>query len=153
ELLHDGILARKERTGEIEREGGINVKIIPFDEVADRADEDGLQASLYVGELQVIVEAGRCGGHQGVPSHCCAHAQRRASLRVSSPQPPAKAPLPCQHGGERRHRVTWRWTRGALRLGAAYRSRPWLWHGLQVPLDPATTPVSHVPSAGRGAAT
>ena len=44
-----GSLAGKERLGEIEREGGIGVEIVPLDEVAERADEDRLEAARDVG--------------------------------------------------------------------------------------------------------
>ena len=40
ELLHDRIGIRKEIAGEIEREGGVGVEVVPFDQIADRADKN-----------------------------------------------------------------------------------------------------------------
>src|SRR5204863_10154789 len=58
ELLHHRIALRKERRGEIQRERGIGVKIIPFDQVAHRADEDRLDPALDVREDQMVVRRG-----------------------------------------------------------------------------------------------
>ncbi len=55
ELLHHDVLTREEGTGEIERESGIGVEIEPFDQVADGADEDRLEPSPHVGEVEALV--------------------------------------------------------------------------------------------------
>jgi hypothetical protein len=41
---------REEIAGEIEREGGVSVEVVPFDQIADRADEDRLEAPSRVRE-------------------------------------------------------------------------------------------------------
>ena len=46
--LRDGVVAWKESVGEIKRKGGIDVKVIPFDEIADRSDEYGPQAHSHI---------------------------------------------------------------------------------------------------------
>jgi hypothetical protein len=58
ELLHDGVVAREERAREIQREGRVGIEIVPLDQVADRADEDGLHPALDVGDVQVVVSGG-----------------------------------------------------------------------------------------------
>ncbi len=54
ELLHHRVAVRKERRREVKRERRIGVEIIPFDEIADRADEDRLDPTLHVGEIEMI---------------------------------------------------------------------------------------------------
>jgi hypothetical protein len=44
ELLHNRIAVGKERSGKIKREGRKSVKVVSFDQIADRADEDRLDA-------------------------------------------------------------------------------------------------------------
>jgi hypothetical protein len=39
--------------GEVQRERGIGVEVVPFDEVADRADEDRLDPALRVGKIEM----------------------------------------------------------------------------------------------------
>jgi len=41
---------REEIAGEIEREGRVSVEVIPFDQIANGADEDRLQAASRIGE-------------------------------------------------------------------------------------------------------
>ena len=53
QLLDDRIGARKERAGEIEREGGVGVEVVPLDQIADRPDEDRRQPAAHVGELEL----------------------------------------------------------------------------------------------------
>lgn len=48
ELLHDRIGIREELASEIEREGGVGVEIVPFDQIADRANENRLQAASSI---------------------------------------------------------------------------------------------------------
>jgi hypothetical protein len=55
ELLHHGIAVRKERRRKIQRERGVGVEIVPFDEIADRADEDRLDPPLHVLDVEMIV--------------------------------------------------------------------------------------------------
>ena len=52
ELLRHGIAAREERAREIQRERRVGVEIEPLDEIADRADEDRLEAAAYVGKVE-----------------------------------------------------------------------------------------------------
>lgn len=54
ELLHHRVAVGKERRREIQREGGVGVEIIPFDEIADRTDEDRLDPAFDVGEIEMI---------------------------------------------------------------------------------------------------
>jgi hypothetical protein len=49
ELLHDRIGVRKEIAGEIEGEGSVGVEVVPFDQIADRADENRFDATSSVG--------------------------------------------------------------------------------------------------------
>src|SRR4051812_35257191 len=74
ELLHHRVFVRKECAGEIERKRGVAVKVIPFDQVADRADEDRLEAPPHVREVEMLVRYGRAlrdgisdCGHCGPP--------------------------------------------------------------------------------------
>jgi hypothetical protein len=60
ELLHHRIGIGKERAGEIERERRIGVEVVPLDEIADRADEDGPDAPPHVGEVERLI-AGAMG--------------------------------------------------------------------------------------------
>ena len=50
ELLYDRIGIREELAGEIEREGGVGVEIVPFDQIADRPDEYCFQAAPGIRE-------------------------------------------------------------------------------------------------------
>ena len=59
ELLHDGIAVRKEGRCEIQRESGVGVEVVPFDEIAHRADEDRLDAFPGVVEMEFAVRR-RC---------------------------------------------------------------------------------------------
>jgi hypothetical protein len=63
ELLHHGIGVREEGSGEIERKRRIGVEVVPLDQIADRADEDRLDAAPHVGEVEVagVFESG--GSH------------------------------------------------------------------------------------------
>jgi hypothetical protein len=54
ELLHDRIVAGKERRGEIQRKRRVGVEIVPFDEIAHRADENRLQPPPHVGEVELV---------------------------------------------------------------------------------------------------
>ena len=54
QLLHDRIVAGEERAGEIEREGRVGVEVVPLDQIADRADEDRLDAAAHVGEIEML---------------------------------------------------------------------------------------------------
>jgi hypothetical protein len=58
ELLHHRVALRKERQREVERERGIRVKVVPLDEIADRADEDRLDPALHVGEVELFGDRG-----------------------------------------------------------------------------------------------
>src|SRR5262249_16517410 len=49
ELLNDRIGMGKEIAGEIEREGCVGVEVVPFDQIADRANEDRFEATSRVG--------------------------------------------------------------------------------------------------------
>ena len=55
ELLYDRIALGKKRRREVKRERRVGVEIIPFDEVADRADEDRLDTAFHIGEIELIV--------------------------------------------------------------------------------------------------
>src|SRR6185295_18154078 len=54
ELLHDRIALRKECRREIQRECGVGVEIVPLDQVADRADEDRLDAPLDIADVEMV---------------------------------------------------------------------------------------------------
>jgi hypothetical protein len=54
ELLHDGVGVREEGRREIQREGGVGVEVVPFDEIAHRADEDRLDPPPGVVELDRV---------------------------------------------------------------------------------------------------
>ena len=72
ELLHHRIGVREERGREIQRESGVGVEIVPFDEIADRADENRLDAPLDIADVDVVARR-RCGliSHTGTPRTCC----------------------------------------------------------------------------------
>ena len=78
QLLDDRIAAGEERAGEIEREGGVGVEVVPLDEVADRADEDRLQPAPHVGDVESVLRRSRVHG-QGSPSSAPAWGGRDAS--------------------------------------------------------------------------
>ncbi len=59
ELLNDGVGVREEGRREIQGEGGVGVEVVPFDEIAHRADEDRLDAFLGVVEMEFAVRR-RC---------------------------------------------------------------------------------------------
>jgi hypothetical protein len=48
ELLYDRIGIRKEIAGEIKREGGVGVEVVPFDQIADRANENRFEPTSGV---------------------------------------------------------------------------------------------------------
>jgi hypothetical protein len=54
ELLHHRVAVRKEGRREVERERRVGVEVIPFDEIADRADEDRLDPAFHVGDIDMI---------------------------------------------------------------------------------------------------
>ena len=60
ELLHHGVAVREEDRREIQRERRIGVEIVPFDEIADRADEDRLQPPLDIGDIEAIASGLEC---------------------------------------------------------------------------------------------
>src|SRR5262245_66033052 len=104
ELLYDGIFTRKERTREVEREGGVGVEIIPLHQVANRADENGLEPSAHVGSLveMILAKGGRCRRHlcrssweacgkpTTPPNHGCFSRRGQASLRAARLRPRKK---------------------------------------------------------------
>ena len=47
ELLHHGVAVGEERLREVQREGRVDVEVVPLDEVAHRAAEDGEQALAH----------------------------------------------------------------------------------------------------------
>jgi len=49
QLLDDGIVPGKEGAGEVQRERRVGVEVVPFDEIADRADENGFQPAADIG--------------------------------------------------------------------------------------------------------
>src|SRR5439155_19906085 len=55
QLLYDGIVARKKRSGEVESKCRIDVEVIRFDEIADGTNEDGYQPALYIRKTQAVV--------------------------------------------------------------------------------------------------
>src|SRR5207249_7524171 len=55
QLLDDGIVARKERSREVERKCRVDIEVIPLDEIAHRADEDRLQTALDIGKPQTVI--------------------------------------------------------------------------------------------------
>src|SRR5262245_10614285 len=65
ELLHDRIIAGKERAREVEREGGEGIEVIPFHQVAHRADEDGLEPPADISSLveMILAKHARCRSH------------------------------------------------------------------------------------------
>ena len=66
ELLHDRIASRKEGAGEIQREGRVRVKVVPLHQIADRSDEDRLDAAPHIRHIEPIVRHdgdGRSVGH------------------------------------------------------------------------------------------
>src|SRR5579883_1943529 len=60
ELLHDRIGARKKGRCKIKRERGIRVKVIPLDEIADRADENCFHPAFDVSNIKLAVGAQLC---------------------------------------------------------------------------------------------
>src|SRR5437899_8908141 len=64
QLLDDGIVARKERSCKVERKCRVDIEVIPFDEIAYRADEDRLQTALDIGKPQTVIFDA-----DGSPSH------------------------------------------------------------------------------------
>ena len=55
QLLDDGIAAGEERRGEVQRERGIGIEIVPFDQVADRSDEDRPHPAADIGQICTII--------------------------------------------------------------------------------------------------
>ena len=49
QLLDDGVVAGKEGAGEVERERGVGVEVVPLDEIPDRSDENGANAPADIG--------------------------------------------------------------------------------------------------------
>jgi hypothetical protein len=77
QLLHNEILGGEEMRREIEREGGVGVKIVPFDEIADRTDEDRPEAPANVGAYEVL----RCRCHHtGAPRQSRREARDKAQF-------------------------------------------------------------------------
>ena len=79
---------REEGGGEIEREGGVGVEVVPLDEIAGRADDDRLEAARGVGEVRRWRACG--AGARAVihvrpdPRFCSRSAQARFSIDFSS---------------------------------------------------------------------
>jgi hypothetical protein len=59
ELLDDRIIGREEGRREIQREGGVGIEVVPFDQIAHGADEDRLDAFLGIVEVKFAVRR-RC---------------------------------------------------------------------------------------------
>src|SRR6202011_3518489 len=86
ELLYDGIAVRKECRREVKRERRVGVEIIPFDEIADRADEDRLDPAFHVGEINMVVNRGGYGFncHVRSPGTIVAILRAKTSVRLSN---------------------------------------------------------------------
>jgi hypothetical protein len=54
ELLHHGIAVWKECGRKVQRERRIGVEIVPFDQIADRADEDRLDPAFDVEDIEML---------------------------------------------------------------------------------------------------
>ena len=69
ELLHHGVGIWKEVAGEIKRKCSISIEVIPFDEIADGANENGLDAPPHIRKIQMILRAvnSRQTGHCSLP--------------------------------------------------------------------------------------
>ena len=69
ELLHHRIAVGEEGRRKIQRERGIGIEVVPFDEIANGADEDGLDPALDVVNVEAVVRAHpRClVSHVGSP--------------------------------------------------------------------------------------
>src|SRR4051794_7356949 len=65
ELLHHRIGVREEGGREIKREGRVGVEVVPLDQIADRADEDRLDAPPHVGKIEMVWFGG--GSERGAP--------------------------------------------------------------------------------------
>src|SRR2546423_14337573 len=55
QLLDDGIVAWEKRTGEVQREGGVHVEVVPFDEVPDRSEKYRLDPAAHVRKVDTVV--------------------------------------------------------------------------------------------------
>src|SRR5437867_9378691 len=55
QLLYDGVVARKKRSGKVKRKCRVDVEVIPLDEIADGTNEDGFQPALYISKAQAVV--------------------------------------------------------------------------------------------------
>ena len=88
ELLHHRIGIGEKGRREIKREGRVGVEIVPLDQIADRSDEDRLDAPPHVGEVEMFsVGSGseRGGGH-GIPGV-------GAHYRTVNPAAPRRVPV------------------------------------------------------------
>ncbi len=92
EQLRRLALGGEERLGEVQSEGGVGVEVEPLDEVARRADEDGLQASRRIGDARL----GRGFRESAVrPIIHLSGFSRRAQARVSIERSSSRRCLVC----------------------------------------------------------
>ena len=89
QLLNNRVAAGKESAGEVQRKRRVRVEVIPLDEIADRADEDGVDAPPDVVEVQLTVVDGR-------RPHACVrwHARSPGSTLGDGQVPSGRAMLP-----------------------------------------------------------
>src|SRR5579863_4395669 len=92
ELLHDRITVREESRRKVERESGIGVKIIPLDQIADRADEDGLYPPLDIVNVEMVISARDCSllSHSSPPRKFSFSQRKTCALRF--PEQDGKLP-------------------------------------------------------------
>ena len=64
ELLNDRVAAWKERARKIQRKRCVRVKVVPLDEIADRADENGSEPTPDVAQIEVVGIGERRGGER-----------------------------------------------------------------------------------------
>ncbi|MHC2257627.1 hypothetical protein ACVILK_007319 [Bradyrhizobium embrapense] len=83
ELLHHRIAVREERRREIQCERRVGVEIVPFDEIADRTDEDRLDPPLDVMDVEMIARglSGLFGHWQASPDSLARFRGNLAHLR------------------------------------------------------------------------
>src|SRR5262245_27798592 len=107
ELLDNGVVAREEGVGEVEGEGGVDIEVVPLDQVAHRADEDCLDPAPHIGKAGMVAcwlaDRVGAGGHGGTRSIATpsqgenAHAQQK----VYDPATPPRVQPSVDEGGSR----------------------------------------------------
>src|SRR5262249_42024929 len=76
QLLDDRIGTGEERAREVERKRRVGVEVVPLDEVADGSNEDGLEPTLTIGAIEVLVPADGRRDRARISLHTCLRCAR-----------------------------------------------------------------------------